>query len=68
VAGGCGDVDGVALVEEPGVDDVDVPAGHFADLVAAGAGAAPVFQGGGSAVAVPGDVVDVADRPGFRRV
>jgi hypothetical protein len=40
---------------------LDVPAGHFAGLVAAGADAAAVGMAGGSAVGVAGDVVDVSD-------
>jgi hypothetical protein len=39
-----------------------VPAGHFADLVAACAFAASIGECGEAALAVPGDVVDVADR------
>ena len=41
--------------------EVDVPAGHFAGLVAVGADAAAVGQGGGAAVGVALDVVEVAD-------
>ena len=63
MAGGCGDVDGVGVVaEESGIDDVDVPAWHFPDVVAAFAGAAALLQDGGAAVGVADDVVDVPDR------
>jgi hypothetical protein len=40
VSSGCGDADGVGSTGEPGTDDIDPPAGHFAGVVAAGAGAA----------------------------
>ena len=62
VAGGCGDDDLVRAAGEAAVDDVDVPAGHFADDVAAGAFAASIAERGGSVVAAASDVVDVADR------
>ena len=62
MAGGCGDDDLVRSGVEAAVDEFDAPAGHFADEVAAGAGAAAIVKRGRSAVAVSGDVVDVADR------
>lgn len=68
VAGGCGDDHGVGFVEVFGVDDADLPAGHFAGVVAAFAGTAPVAVAGGSAVGVAGDVVEVADRRPAERV
>ena len=43
----------VGLIRQPGI---------FPNEVAAGADTAPVGEGGGSAVAVAGDVVDVANR------
>src|SRR5688500_10099750 len=62
VAGGCGDDDLVRPGVEAAVDEFDVPAGHFADQVAALAFAASILQCGCSVVAVPGDVVDMSDR------
>jgi hypothetical protein len=61
VAGGCGDDDLVRPDAESAVHQLEVPAGHFADEVAAFAGAAAVLPDGGSAVGVAGDVVDVSD-------
>src|SRR5215213_8894942 len=61
VAGGGGDGDGVWLVVSAVVGDGGGPAGHFADVVAAGAQPAAVGQGGGSAVGAAMDVVEVAD-------
>src|SRR6478672_2526387 len=62
VAGGGGDFDPVgAAVVESG-DQGDLPAGHLADEVAAGADAAAVGEGGGAAVGVAVDVVEVPDR------
>jgi hypothetical protein len=61
VAGGCGDVDGVWSTVQAKFDDPDVPAGHLARVVAASAGASAVVEGGASAVAVAGDVVNVPD-------
>jgi hypothetical protein len=46
---------------EAAVDEGDVPSGHFADLVAAFAGAASICEGGESAVGVAFDVVEVPD-------
>ena len=57
MAGGRRDVEGV----RSGVDEFDTPAGHFARLVAARAGAAAIGKGGWSAVDVAGDVVDMPD-------
>jgi hypothetical protein len=61
VAGGCGDDDLVWSTGEAAADKCHVPAGHFADQVAAGAGAADVLNCGGSAVAVLAEMVEVAD-------
>ena len=61
MAGGCGDDDFVWSAVEAAVDDFDMPAGHFSDLVAAFALAAAIDVGGGSAVGVSGDVVEVSD-------
>jgi hypothetical protein len=61
VSGGCGDDHGVGFVEALGVDGGDLPAGHFADVVAAFTSTSAVHIVGGSAVAVAGDVVGVAD-------
>ena len=61
VSGGGGDADGVGLAVQAVEDQVDFPAGHFSDVVAASAGAAAVAEGGGSAVSVAEDVVEVAD-------
>jgi hypothetical protein len=62
VAGGCANDDLVRPAVEATVDELDTPAGHFADEVAAGAFAESILKCGGSAIAVPGDVVNVADR------
>jgi hypothetical protein len=59
VAGGCSDDDDLVWsAVEAAIDELDLPAGHFAGLVAAGADAASVAVAGGSAVGVPGDVVE----------
>ena len=50
------------------MDELDLPAGHLADVVAAGADPAPVGQAGGAARAVGVDVVEVADRGVAERV
>ena len=68
MAGGCGDDDLVRLALVTAVGGFDPPAGHFPNEVAAGADTAPVGEGGGSAVAVAGDVVDVANRCVTERV
>jgi hypothetical protein len=47
---------------EAAVDEGEVPSGHFSDLVAAFALAAPIGECGESAVGVSGDVVEVPDR------
>jgi hypothetical protein len=47
VSGGCGDDHGVGLVEHPGIDHVDLPAGHLSAVVAVLAGAAAVGIAGG---------------------
>jgi hypothetical protein len=62
VAGGCGDDDLVRSGVESAVDEFDPPAGHFADVVAAFAHAPPVGVGGGPAVAVASDVINMANR------
>jgi hypothetical protein len=62
MAGGGGDHDAVGFVGESGVDDRDLPAGHLADVVATLANTAAVCVAGGSAFAVAGDVIDMADR------
>ena len=61
MSGGCGDHDAVGCVEEPGVDDGDLPAGHFAGVVAAFAGAAAVGVTGGSAFALTDDVINMSN-------
>jgi len=61
VAGGCGDDDFVWSAVEAAVDEGEVPAGHFANLVASFALAASVDVGGESAVGVSSDVVEVSD-------
>ena len=61
MAGGCGDDDLVWPAVEAAIYELDVPAGHFADQVASGAGAASVAVAGGSTVGVASDVVDVSD-------
>ncbi len=61
MAGGCGDDDFVWSAVEAAVDEFEVPAGHFADLVAAFALAAAIGEGGESTVGVSGDVVEVPD-------
>jgi hypothetical protein len=68
VSGGCGDDHGVGFVEALGVDGGDLPAGHFADVVAAFTSTSAVHIVGGSAVAVAGDVVDVTDRRSTERI
>ena len=68
MAGGCGDDDLVRLALVGAFGGCDPPAGHFPNVVAAGADAASVGEGGGSAVAVAGDVVDVANRRVTERV
>jgi hypothetical protein len=62
VAGWCGDHDAMGCVWEPGVDDGDLPARHFAGVVAAFADAAAVAIAGGSAFAVTNDVINMPDR------
>jgi hypothetical protein len=57
VVGGCGDVDCVGSAAEARIDDAEVPAGHFAYLVAAGTRAVGVR--GRSAVGVADDVVEM---------
>src|SRR5215212_12107785 len=61
VAGGGGDGDGVRVVVSAVVGDGGGPAGHFADVVAAGAQPAAVGQGGASAVGAAMHMVEVAD-------
>ena len=68
MAGGCSDDDLVRLALVSAVGGSDPPARHFSNEVAAGADAAPDAEGGGSAVAVAGDVVDVANRRVTERV
>jgi hypothetical protein len=48
VSGGCGDHDAMSLVEEPGVDDGDLPPPHLPGIVAAFAAAAAVAEAGGA--------------------
>ena len=62
VSGGGGGLHPVVAGEAESVDEGDLPAGHLADEVAAGADAAAVRQGGGASVGVPVDVVDLPDR------
>ena len=52
MAGGCSDDDLVRPAVEAAVDEVDVPSGHFPNLVAAFAGAASIGECGESAVGV----------------
>ena len=59
MTGGCANDDLVRPAVEATVDELDTPAGHFADEIAAGAFAASILKCGGSAIAVPGDVVNV---------
>ena len=61
MAGRCSDVNTVRSSQSAGIDDVDVPSGHFTYLVASGARAASVSKAGGSAVYVAGDVIKVSD-------
>ena len=61
VAGGCGDDDFVWSAVEAAVDEGEVPAGHFSNLVAAFALTASIGEGGESAVGVSSDVVEVPD-------
>ena len=68
MAGGCSDDDLVRSGVEAAVNEVDAPARHFSDKVAAGACAAAILKRGSSAVAVPSDVVDMADRRITKRI
>src|SRR4051812_9908521 len=67
-AGGGGEDNGGGVVEVFGVDHADLPAGHFAGVVAAFASTAPVAVAGGSAVGMAGDVIEVADRRPAERI
>ena len=53
---------------ESAVDEFDAPAGHFADVVAAFAHAPPVGVGGGPAVAMASDVINMPKRGIAERV
>ena len=64
VSGGGDDLDGMAV----GVDDSDCPAGEFADVVAAFAHPSPVLGGGGTAVGMPVDMVEMPDRRPTERI
>ena len=55
-------------VWNPAVDEADAPAGHFADVVAAFAHAPPVDVGGGPAVAMTSDVINMPKRGIAERV
>ena len=61
MSSGCGDDHGVGLVEEAGVDHLDLPAGHLAGVVAAFAGAAPIGVAGWSTFTVTRAVINVTD-------
>jgi hypothetical protein len=54
-----GDLDRVGIAAEAAVRQVNTPAGHFADEVAAFARAASIYECGETAIGVSSDVVDV---------
>ena len=62
MAGRRGDLDGVGLPVQSAGDQLDLPARHFSDIVAAFAFATAVGVDSEAAVAVAMNMVDVADR------
>ena len=62
MASGCDDADAVGFVEDSGIDNGDVPAGRFSDVVAALTGTAAVAIAGGPVVGMAGDVINMPDQ------